>query len=91
MLTAHQATTVAYITEGGILCPECASAEHGLVLSLADERFRDYPEGVSPLCRYNLDEMQSERAYDDPDNYPEDNYEVWPREACDGCGQELDH
>lgn len=91
MLTAHQATTVAYYTEGAVLCRECAAKEFGGVLAMADERLRDYPEGVSPVCRYELDSLQSERAYEDPDNYPEDDYDAWPNEACDGCGQELDH
>lgn len=93
MLTGYQATTVAYyVSEVGMFCPDCAAEiypNHNF--EMIGLGLRSDPYGVESVCRYSLDERQAAHAFDDPDNYPEDNYDAWPRETCDECGKELDH
>lgn len=85
MLTAYQCETIAYMTEGELLCPDCAyDANAGLA------------DGVS---RYGLDEWQSEVAYSDEwcavGGYVEVRPENWECNGCahavycDECGTEL--
>jgi hypothetical protein len=99
MLTIHQVQTVAYLTDGGIICPSCASAtDNGLSKELANNgRFNN--AGLEALSRYSLDEHKYASAYEyahqeceheegspEFDEFVEDHAVV----CCDGCGHEID-
>lgn len=94
MLTAYQCETVAYVTDGAIICPSCAVKRYTTVgveridagLGIAD---------VSPLCRYTLDEHNGSNASQyatetcDYQTNPElwqKVYDEYPSEHCDDCG-----
>jgi hypothetical protein len=62
MLTGFQTEVVAFIAEGGILCPACAVAAYApLPVSMAERGFA-CGHDLSPLSRYCLDEYVSESA-----------------------------
>lgn len=70
MLTASQVEVVAYLTDGGFLHAECARETLGdgavEIAREGIERWND-PEPLRPVIRYELDEADGERAYQDFD------------------------
>ena len=66
MLTAHQAETVAFVTDGGIICRDCAEKRFGEMGTAAiEEGFAEFvPSDVSPICRYELDSWAGEIAWE---------------------------
>lgn len=68
MLTASQVEIVAFVTDGGIICRDCATQRFGeLGVAAIEEGLAEFlPSDVSPLIRYELDtyigELASEHA-----------------------------
>lgn len=101
MLTAYQCETVAFVTDGGIICRDCATAKFGEMGTAAlEEGIAEFvPQDVSCLIRYELDtiigEYAAERANEegdwvaDPDAW-DARYEAAPDfYTCDSCGGEI--
>ena len=101
MLTAYQCATVAYATDGGIICPECAARRYStLTLHKIDHGLDNSAPDVSPWIRYTLDEyigdLASEYATEEAGDWHEDP-EVWDEAFgsypdfiyCDDCGGEI--
>lgn len=66
MLTAHQAETVGFVTDGGIICRSCAEKRFGEMGTAAiEEGFAEFvPPDVSCICRYELDSWTGEDAWE---------------------------
>lgn len=64
MITAHQAEVIAFITDGDIICLDCAKLAYGEdSVALAEEGL--YSEAdISPLIRYSLDEYVGESNWE---------------------------
>lgn len=87
MLTAFQCEVIAYWTEDGLVCAECATGT-------LESEGGDAVAGYTPVIRYSLDEEQTAEAeeyirWDDADDIREEDGErfaliggVWHVEAC---------
>lgn len=66
MLTATQVETVAFVTDGGIICRDCAESRFGeLGVAAIEEGIAEFlPRDVSPLIRYELDNIIGEDAHE---------------------------
>ncbi len=65
MLTGYQCEIVAYLGDGEIICRECAAQDYSeLTLEKVDLGLTNVSE-LRPLIRYNVDELNGERAYED--------------------------
>lgn len=89
MLTASQCEIVAFVTDGGIICRDCATARYGeMGVAAIEEGLAEFlPRDVSPLIRYELDtyigELASEHASEYCDEHgvePGEYDRVWDRE-----------
>ncbi len=101
MLTSHQCETVAIVSNGGIICLDCAKSEHGeLAINALEEGLEEFvPQDVSALIRYSLDEYVSENAaerasedidYDvDPEGWQKAFDEACDEYPCDSCGRDI--
>lgn len=77
MLSAYSATVVAYVTDGEIICRECALDRYGeLEVNMVDTGIDDSLSELSPLCRYDLDSIERDDDY---------------KETCGRCLRELDY
>lgn len=106
MLTASQCEIVAFVTDGGIICRDCAVRRYGeMGVAALEEGIAEFlPQDVSPLIRYELDTYVGELASEHADEYvlehdiePSEHDAVWEREydsypgyPCDDCGSEID-
>lgn len=101
MLTASQVEIVAFVTDGGIICRDCATQRFGeLGVAAIEEGLAEFlPSDVSPLIRYELDtyigELADEHA-DEVADYDEDSeawqeaYDAYPDwYPCDNCGRDI--
>jgi hypothetical protein len=102
MLTSYQVETVAFVTDGGIICRDCAIRQYGEygVAALEEGIAEFLPSDVSPLIRYELDTLLSEQAneyaneevggYDDHEDDWNTAYDNAPDSyPCDECGGEI--
>lgn len=99
MLTASQCVVVAFVSDGGIICRECATTKWGeMGVAAIEEGIAGFvPQDVSCLIEYELSEYVGELAaeYADEDN-PEHlsdgwqaAYDSYPSEyPCDDCGKD---
>lgn len=76
MLTASQVETVAFITDGGIICRDCAIRRFGeMGVAAMEEGIAEFlPQDVSPLIRYELDTLIGENASE----YATETVGPWP-------------
>lgn len=104
MLTATQVETVAFVTDGGIICRDCAESRFGeLGVAAIEEGIAEFlPQDVSPLIRYELDNLVGELAWDyaaqDVDENDPEADRIIERKAdeiadegyaCDDCGRAI--
>lgn len=92
MLTAFQCEVVAFWTDGGLVCRDCAVRDFE---DQGGERVSEY----RPVIRYGLDEYQSESSYDWDGECPlgnetpiragEDSCSCAHAVVCDDCGDEI--
>ncbi len=101
MLTAHQCEIVAFVTDGGIICRDCAVSRFGeMGVAALEEGLAEFlPQDVSPLIRYEVDtyagELASEHAdevvsYDDDPERWNAEYDGYPGVTCDDCCEVID-
>jgi hypothetical protein len=64
MLTAYQCETIAFVTDGEILCRDCAIARFGEIRIVTSERGLNEYGDLSPLIRYEIDSMSGEEQYE---------------------------
>lgn len=66
MLTATQVEIVAFVTDGGIICRDCAIERFGeMGVAAIEEGIAEFlPQDVSPLIRYELDNVISKDAHE---------------------------
>jgi hypothetical protein len=65
MLTSSQCETVAFITDGEIICRDCALRNYGeLRVNAAECGLEAIAGDLSPLIRYSVDELSGERQYE---------------------------
>lgn len=64
MLTATQVEVVGFITDGGIICRDCATSRFGeMGVAAVEEGIAEFlPRDVSPICRFELDHIVGEDA-----------------------------
>lgn len=101
MLTGYQVETIAYMTDGAIICRTCAESDYStLTLDKIDRGLPSVADDViSPLSRYSIDEYLSESASECADqdfDYDSDPVgwqscydlaaEYYP---CDNCGADI--
>lgn len=101
MLTATQVETVALITDGGIICLDCGTRRFGeMGLAALLEGLAEFlPQDVSPLSRYELDNIIGVFADEHADEVvgPEALEAEWTKAydeypdfySCDECGGEV--
>lgn len=63
MLTGYQVETVAFQTDGEILCVDCATKEMGPLTVAKIERGLTASYDARPISRYELDEISGEQQY----------------------------
>lgn len=93
MLTASQCRTVAYLTDGGLICPACALKRTNEVqLARIDEGLDDT---LRPVSAYELGEHEGESAWQFADQEGLEGAEAEAfmenyHEPCDDCFEPLD-
>jgi hypothetical protein len=100
MLTASQCEIVAFVTDGGIICHDCAVSRFGeMGVAALEEGLAEFlPQDVSPLIRYELDSFQGEDLWErcredtETDEEAQELFDSRSDEGypCDECGQEID-
>lgn len=99
MLSGYQCVVIAYISDGGIICEECALRDNSTVALAQCERGLSNSTGLDPLIRYSLDEIIGENASEYADSecdYSEDPtrwQEIYDSASdsypCDSCGKDI--
>jgi hypothetical protein len=64
MLTAYQCETIAFATDGEIICRDCAIARFGEIRIVTAERGLNEYGDLTPLIRYSVDELSGEQQYE---------------------------
>lgn len=65
MLTASQCEIVAYVTDGEIVCRDCLVARYSTVfVERLDAGIGGSTHDISPLIRYEVDNLSSERIWE---------------------------
>ncbi len=65
MLTAAQCRTVAFLTDGGVICTDCARSSYGehTIDRLVEGLDAGLGDELRPLIEYELSEWQGEQAW----------------------------
>jgi hypothetical protein len=64
MLTASQCEVIAFVTNGEILCRDCAKAKFGEIRIVSCEEGLNRYGDLTPLSRYEVEEFDRQRIYD---------------------------
>ena len=100
MFTYYQAETIAYMTEGAIICKDCAVKRYTTVgVAKIDAGIYHNPD-ISPLCRMSIEEnsnvWKGECANEEVGQWSTDNaaewdeaYDSYPDTMCDDCMREI--